>query len=169
MIFGKSVTAGAPFAHLSHLRAGDHLSVTTAQGAFDFVVLGQRHEGEPLPILPPSRSMVTLVTASGSGLFGALSPTSLLYVDAALNGNAVRAPAGRPTTVAFDELQGQGESGAVFAVIIWLLLLAVVAVGAVLLVERWGLGRSWLLVAPVVLSVLWGLSTNVLRLLPNVY
>ncbi len=169
LLFGRSVTAGAPFSTLTRLKAGDVIKVTTAQGDFRYVVTDHRGAGSRLRDLPVSGSMLTLVSSTGSGWFGALDPTRLYYVDAALVGSTVAAPAGRPLVVTTAEVQGHGDTNAWPYVILWLEAVLAAAVGVVWLWSRWAWWRAWIVCTPVVLGVLWGLSSEVLRLLPNVY
>lgn len=169
ILMGRSVTAGAPFGGITSLRKGDVIKVTTGQGTFRFVVVGSRVAGDPLPTIPKSGSLLTLVTSAGSGWLGALAPTHVVYVDADLVGTDVAAPTGRPVSVPPDEIQGAADPNAWPFVVFWLEGLLAVGVGAVWLWSRWGAMRAWLIGAPVVLAVLWGLSTQAMRLLPNVF
>ena len=61
-----------------------------------------------------------------------------------------------------------GDSGALFLLVLWLPLLVVAAVGLVWLQERWGRWQTWLVGAPVILAALWGVSQTAVQLLPNV-
>lgn len=169
ILLGKGVTAGAPFAGITHLVRGDVIDVTTGQGTFHFVVADQRVAGDRLPRLPKSDALVTLVTSTGSGLLGQVASTHVVYVDADLVGKAVAAPAGSPILVSPSEVQGGTDPSAWPFVIFWLQALLVAALGAVWLWARWGFWRTWLVAAPVLFAVLWGLSTEVMRLLPNIY
>ena len=169
LIFGRSVTAGAPFSTLTGLKVGAVIEVTTAQGDFRYVVMDHRVAGDRLRDLPASGSMLTLVTSTGTGWLGDVDPTHLYYVDAALVGSTVSAPAGRPEVVTSAEVQGHGDPNAWPYVIFWLEAVLAVAVGVVWLWSRWAWWRAWIVCTPVVLGVLWGLSVEVMRLLPNVY
>ena len=169
ILMGKGVTAGAPFAGITRLHRGDVITVTTAQGTFTFVVEGQRVAGTRLRNLPKSGAALTLVTSTGSGLVGQLASSHLVYVDAALKGKAVGAPAGRPILVPPSEIQGHGDPSAWPFVVFWIQALLVGLVGAVWLWMRWGRWQTWLVAVPVLFAILWGLSTEILRLLPNVY
>ena len=168
LVIGRSSTSGAPFWGLDRLRKGDLLTVTTGQGSFHFRIEDQRVAGGPLPTIPPSGSILTLVTSTGSGLLGSITNGQLLYVDAALQGTAVVTPKGQPRTVATAEIQGKSDLAALPWVLAWLAGLVLALAASVLLISRWGWRRSWLLVAPLVLAVLWGLSTELLALVPNV-
>ena len=52
LIMGRRAAFGGPFAGIDDLEKGDRIRVTTGQGAFDFDVIGVRHEGDPTPPLP---------------------------------------------------------------------------------------------------------------------
>ena len=169
VIIGSSVTANAPFGSLSQLRVGAHFSVMTGQGVFHYKVIDRRYDGDPSPRFPASGSALTLVSATGTGWWGSVDPTRVLYVDAALVGHDVGAPGGRLVAVPRSELPGHGDPSAWPLVILWLLALLVVAVAIVWLWNRWRLWRTWLIGGPIVVFVMWSLSDQVVRLLPNVY
>jgi sortase A len=169
ILIGKGSTAGAPFGRISSLARGDQVTVTTGQGTFLFVVIDQRVAGDPLPRLPKSGALLTLVTSAGSGWLGRLAPSHLLYVDAALQGKAVGSPGGTPQLVPTSELAGNGDPSAWPFVVLWVQALVLSSVAIVWLWFRWGRWQTWLVGAPVLVGVLWGLSTEILRLLPNVY
>jgi sortase A len=169
ILMGKSTTAGAPFGGITRLHQGDVITVRTGQGRFRFVVEGQRVAGDPLPQIPSSGSLLTLITSAGSGWLGRLAPSRLVYVDARLQGKDVASPPGRPVAVTPAEIQGHGDPSAWPFVVFWLQGLLVGLVGLVWLWSRWGLSRTWLIGAPVLLGILWGLSTELMRLLPNVF
>lgn len=166
IVVGRSATAGAPFDSITQLRKGDLITATTGQGTFRFTVIGQRVAGDPLPDLPASGALLTLVTSAGSSVFGG---GHLVYIDAALDGTAVAAPSGRPTVVASAEIEGHNDPAAWPYVIAWSIALLVGAVSMLWLWSRWRLWRTWLVGAPVLVGLLWGLSNELVRLLPNVY
>jgi sortase A len=169
IVMGKSATAGAPFGGLTRLHKGDVISVTTGQGTFRFVVEGERVAGDKLPEIPPSGSLLTLVTSAGSGWLGQFAPNHLVYVDAELRGKLVGTPPGRAVDVPAAEIQGRSDPGAWPFIVFWLQALLVGAIGAVWLWSRWGPLKTWLVAAPVLFGILWGLSNEAMRLLPNVY
>jgi sortase A len=169
ILAGRSTTAGAPFAGITHLFKGDVIAVTTGQGTFHFIVKDQRLAGDPLPAIPAGGAELTLVTSAGSGGLGRLEPNHLVYVDAILRGKAVAAPPGRPVAVPAAERVGQNDPSAWPFVVFWLLALLVGAGAVVWLWRRWGHRQTWLVGAPVLLAILWGFSTEAIRLLPNVF
>jgi sortase A len=169
ILIGRSSTTGAPFGGLANLRRGDKITITTGQGTFTFHVEDLRRAGSALPKIPPSGSLVTFVTSTGSGALGSIVNGHLLYVDAALAGEAVATPHGQPRSIAEANVQGQGDAAALPFVLAWLGALIASLVAAVWLISRWGWRRAWLFIVPVMLAVLWGLSNELLRLVPNVY
>lgn len=169
IVMGKSVSSGAPLASLSHLRVGNSIDVTTGQGTFHFVVEGVRRAGSALPIIPKNNALLTLISTTGSRLFGTDAAAHLLYVDAALRGTPVPTPPHGPRIIHSAEIQGHGDSGAWPNVIMWLTAVVAVTIGIVVVARRWGFARTWVVATPVVLLALWMLSGALLRLLPNVY
>jgi sortase A len=169
IVMGKSLTAGAPFAHVSALRSGARLTVRTGQGRFTFVVVDRRSAGEPAPKVRVGTGYLTLVTAAGSGWQGRLEPTRLVYVDAVLKGKAVAAPRGRPKFITEAEVPGHGDLAALPWAAGALAALVAAVVACWYLWGRWGLLRTWLVGAPVLLAVLWMFSNELMRLVPNVY
>lgn len=169
ILIGRSSTTGAPFGGLVDLRKGDKIAITTGQGSFTLRVTDLRRAGSALPKIPPSGSLVTFVTSTGPGVLGNVIDGHLLYVDAALVGEAVASPHGQPRSIGSANVQGQGDSSALPFVLAWLFALVVSMLGSVWLINRWGWRRAWLFIVPVTLAVLWGLSNEMLRLVPNVY
>jgi sortase A len=169
VLLGKSATAGAPFAGIAALRRGDVITVRTGQGYFRYTVQGRVPADGRLPAIPRTSGLLTLGTSVGSGSLGRLASDHLLYVDARLQGTAVAAPHGRPTSVPTQQLPGHNDPGAWPWVGLWLLLLAAGTAATWWLWSRWGILQTWLVGAPVLFAILWGLSDEAMRLLPNVY
>jgi sortase A len=169
VVMGKGITAGAPFGGITRLRQGDVITVRTGQGYFHFVVEGRLVPGGKRPVVPGNVSLLTLVTSTGSGLMGRLTPRHVIYVEAKLHGKAVTAPRGRPKSVLPAEVQGHNDPGAWLYVGLWSLALVAGTVAFWRLWSRWGLLRTWLVGAPVLFGILWGLSDEAMRLLPNIY
>src|SRR5262249_13850807 len=100
VLIGRSVTFGAPFAHIADLQKGQTITLVTGQGTFHYDVLDVRGPGDPLP-RPPAQgaSRVVLVTTEGSGWRTGWAPQNAVFVDAQLQGEPQPAPAGRPASV----------------------------------------------------------------------
>lgn len=168
VILGKAATAGAPFARVTDLRAGDVISVRTGQGLFRYTVRGTLVDGGNLPTIPSTSGFLVLGTSAGSGAFASLSPDRVVYVYARLVGKAVPAPRGRPTSVPTAQLAGQSDSGAWPFFALWAAALLAATAACWWLWSTWGLLRTWIVGAPVLFAILWLLSDQALRLLPNV-
>jgi len=169
ILIGRSSTSGAPFATVGHLHRGTVIQVVTGQGAFRYRVMDKRVAGGSLPAIPPSGSILTLVTSVGPGVLGPITDGHLVYVDLALRGQAVPTLKGRPTAVSPASIQGASDLTALPGLVAWMVVLLAGLLGALWLLARWGWRRCWLIIAPVSLGILWGLSNQLLRLVPNVY
>ncbi len=169
-VMGKSTTAGAPFRDIGRLQPGAVVIVRTGQGRFKFVVVDQRRGGDPRrPLLRGTAAVLTLVTSTGSGGLGTLTPSHLLYVDAKLSGKAVPAPHGRPDRVAAADIPGHAEGGAWPLIVLGLLALLAGSAGVWWFWSRWGVWPSWLLGVPILFGILWFLGNEAMHLVPNVY
>jgi sortase A len=167
ILLGRSLTAGAPFAHVTRVETGDLIVVTTGQGRFVYSVIDVRGTGSPLPAVPAGSSLLTLVTSGGSGWLGRLAPSGVRYVDATLTGKAVSDSVGRPVAVPAAELPGRGDPGSWPFVVLWLQGLVLVTLGMVWAWSRWGHWQTWLVGLSLLVGVLWGLAEQTMRLLPN--
>lgn len=166
VIYGRSTTFGAPFAHLPGLKRGARITVTTGQGTFVYAVDGIRRPGDPTPsLLPPGSSRLLLETAAGP-MFGA---RRTVFVDATIVDphTVVAAPSGRPTSVPSEELAMHGQPSALLPLVLWLQGLVIAALGIVWARARWGVWQSWLLGTPIAIAMLWGASSTAMLLVPN--
>lgn len=164
VLFGRSVTYGAPFGRITRLRAGTPITVTTGQGVFRYVVERVRHAGDPLP--PPltkGGGRLVLVTATGARF----APDRAVYVDALLTGRAQPAPPGRPAYVPLAAQAMHGDAAVAIELVLWLQALVVAGVALVWAHTRWGTWQTWLVGLPVVLAVLAAATQPALRLMPN--
>jgi sortase A len=147
---------------------GDEITMTTGQGIFHYVVSGLRRAGEPFPApLTGSAGRLTLVTASGSGRWGAVSPDAVVYLDATLKGDGQPSPSGRPATVPKSEQALQGDPSALLPLALALPLLIGSALLLVWARSRWGAWQTWVVGLPLVLASLWAVSQAAIQLLPN--
>ena len=168
VLLGRVLTFGGPFRHLAELRPGDLVKLTTGQGVFTYLVERVRRPGDPLP--PPlaaGKGRLVLGTAEGKGWRGGFAPTSVVYVDAALNGVAQSSPGGRPSVVPASETSMGVSTEPLLPLIFWLQGLLVAVVGAVWLRLRWGRRQALVVSLPVVLAVGIGASATASQLLPN--
>lgn len=170
VIMGRSAMFGAPFAKIPQLQSGDHITVTTGQGVYKYLVSGVRQNGDPAPAaVSATAGRLTLITATGSGWRAGWAPNSAIYVDALLSGKTSAAPAGRPAAVSKAEqaLQADMSDHTYIQIVLALQLALVVAVGGVWSWSRWNRWQVWLGGTPVLLVALWILSSVSTQMLPN--
>jgi len=168
VIYGRSVTYGGRFAHLTALSPGDPITVVTGQGTFTYRVDGVRRTGEPLPpVLASDASRLTLVTAESSGWERGWTIESTVYVDASLVGKVAPAPSGRPTVLPDAEQPMGRDLSALFPLVLWLQALVLVVIVIVWARLRWGVWQTWVVGVPVVVALAWGTTNTAFALLPN--
>jgi sortase A len=168
VVFGRSVTFGAPFKDITRMKPGDTITVTTGQGTFSYTVDRVRHPGDPLP--PPltqGASRLTLVTAAGAGWRTGWAPSGSVFVDATMHGQTQPVPPGRPAGVPESQDPMQGDTSSLVVLVLWLQLVILVGAFAGWGRSRWGTWQTWLIAAPVMLAALWGATQSAFVLLPN--
>lgn len=166
MLLGRRAAFGGSFARLGELEAGDLVRVTTGQGEFEYRVLGVREDGDRAPA-PPGRGEGRLILATAAGR--AFLPSSVLRVDAELDGDPVSgpAPAVRPGSLPAGEQLMGSDTGTLWALALWLQALVAATVLAVWSWHRWGRPQTWVVFTPLLLLVGIGASGEAARLLPN--
>jgi sortase A len=148
---------------------GDTIEVTTGQGELTFTVDGVRRPGDPLPPPPdPAASRLTLVSGEGTGRLQSLVASSVVFVDATLDGEAQPAPPGRPTSISDDERLMSGDTSALVPLVLWLEVLLLAVVVLVWARARWGTWQTWVVGVPIVIAVGWAVTSTAFVLLPNV-
>jgi sortase A len=165
VLYGRSMSFGAPFGRLDRLGAGSAITVTTDQGVFHYVVADIRHAGDLLPAsVLQAKAALTLVSREGGWSSG-----RIVYVDAVLHGSPQTDPGGRLATLAPAEklMAGQTDQLTFMQLVLWLQLFVVVAVAVTYLAWRWSRWQLWLVAVPMVIAVLWGASNTAVQLLPN--
>jgi sortase A len=168
VIYGRASLFGAPFKRIHTLKQGDTVQVTTGQGVFHYIVERVRRAGDRFSIdLPPSGARLTFVTSESTGWRSGWAPSGTVYVDAALQGNTVNAPTGRPAAVPKPEKAMRGNPDALYALVLWLGLLVIACLGAAYAFIAWGRWNTWLVATPAVLAALWGCTETASQLLPN--
>ncbi len=168
VLYGRALTFGGPFAHLSHLTAGKTLSVTTAEGISTFRVVDVRGAGDKIAAAPRSnQGWLTLVSARATGWRSGWAPSKVVYVDAELTSKVLPAGPSGPTVVATDDLPMHADSDGLHVLVLWAEALIAAGVITVLVIRRWGALRSWPLAVPLCAASLWGASACLLALLPN--
>jgi sortase A len=167
IVFGRRAAYGGPFSRIGQLAPGALVQVTTGQGVFEYRVVGVRRDGDPLPApVAAEAGRLTLITADG----GAYLPSGAVRVDADLTAGVV---GGAPRTVATaalpdDETLMSSSPATLWALVLWLQVLVLVAVGSVWAWYRWGRAQTWIVFTPPLLLVGLGTAGELARLLPNV-
>lgn len=159
VVYGRSLTFGAPFRAIAAAPVGSALTVTTGQGVFVYRVTGVRR-GADTANFAPTTAMLTMVTSTTSG--------SAVYVDTVLaKGKPQPAPSGRPTTIAASDVAMRGDSTQLTPLVLWLEAVVAAAFASVWAVRRWGRWQTWVVATPIVMTAMWGATGALLRLLPN--
>jgi sortase A len=171
VLYGRSVTFGAPFAQIADLKPGDDIWAVTGQGRFQYQVEDVRRAGDPLPQpLRSGGSQLTLVTSESSGSWwrAGWAPTGAVYVDALLVKpvTAPSAPGALPAAAA-DEAPMDSDTSSMIVLVLWLQALLIAAVGVVWAWRRWGAWQTWIVGTVVMVALLWGASSSAALLLPN--
>ncbi|MEV6927940.1 sortase [Dactylosporangium sp. NPDC051485] len=168
VIYGHALTYGAPFGDLTALAPGDHITVTTGQGEFQYEVQRVRHANDPTPSpLQKGGSRMILATAEGRGWRTGWAADQVVYVDTILKGDPKLGPPGRPATIDVREKAMQANPDALIPLVLWLQLLAVTAFGGTWAARRWGRWQTWIVAVPAILATVWGITDSIGQLLPN--
>lgn len=168
VILGRRTAFGGPFSRLAELRSGERVQVTTGAGVFQFRVTGVRHDHDPAPNpLTSTEGRLVLITADGSPL----APSGVLRVDTELTvaGLAGDRPLFTAASLPLPERMMQLDSQTLWALVMWLQALLLVAVGGVWAWHRWHRAKAWVVFLPVLVLVFSFTSEQALRLLPNLF
>jgi LPXTG-site transpeptidase (sortase) family protein len=163
VIFGRAEAYGGPFAHISQLRAGALIKVTTGVGTSLFRVTDVRHAGSVVPNLAAGRGRLTLATATGSSFI----PTGVVWVDARLTSRPLPAAAPVSGVVSAAERPLATDTAGLWALALWLVVLALVLGGAVWAWHRRGHVQAWIIFTAPVVLVAYFVADHVALLLPN--
>jgi sortase A len=168
VVMGRSLSYGGVFSDIRSLRPGDTITVTTGQGTFHYRVTDTPRHGGVLQVPDTTTSMLTLVTADGSGFLGGFRSSSALYVDA-VNTGTPQVPTVASPAADGSELPMHGDytfrtlASLLLTLQLFGLILGVVAWAR----RRWNPVLAHLLGLPAVLASLWFASDFAARLLPN--
>jgi sortase A len=164
VIAGRLTTGGAPFAHITRLRSGDHITVVTGLGVFHYSVtqVGAVLVGHVDPISPSRVARLTLVTSNSP-----LLPDGRNYVIAKLTSTPAVAPVPHSFAPASQRALS-GDSRAIVPTVLWGVLFAAALVAAFVAYRRapryiW---TVYILSTPVILALALEWFTNVYQLLP---
>ncbi len=162
VLAGRRTIYGAPFRHLSALRRGDSITVTTGQGRAKYRVVGvvELASSDGSFVQDHADNRLTLFTSASRW-----TASSRLVVSATLVGDPFPATALR-RALDPDGLGLTGERSAVPYALVWLELLAVAALMTVFAASRWSKMTTWVVFTPVLAAALWLFFENAARLLP---
>lgn len=164
VILGRQAAYGGPFKHLSRLRVGQQITVTTGEGMAKYQVIKIRHAGDlaPAPVAS-GQGRLMLITARGTPFL----PSGTLRVDADLMTPVVPpSPAATAATPWSERVMGS-DTSSLWALVLWLQVLIVIAIGIVWSWHRWGRQQTWIVFFPVTALVGLIASEQFLKLLPN--
>jgi LPXTG-site transpeptidase (sortase) family protein len=166
IIMGRQAAFGGPFKHIDDLKRGAKITAVTGLGTSTFKVLDVRHAGDPIPPpLPSGAGRLTLITAAGTSFM----PRGLVLVDADL---VSRPLSSAPAALGYGSLQSSehanaGDTSTLWALVLWLEALVLVAVGIVWSWQRWGHYQTWIVFFPLTAVVGYFVADQFVRLLPN--
>jgi LPXTG-site transpeptidase (sortase) family protein len=164
VILGRRATFGGPFKHLSGIKPGAVIHVTTGQGQSEYRVIGVRRRGDPVPPpVQPGKGRLVLVTADGSPL----APSGVLYVDADLTTDPFPSPPRARAAVAASERPLGTDRNAALPLVLWLELMIAITAAATWSWYRWGRLQTWIVFVPLTLFAGIAAAGQFIRLLPN--
>ncbi len=163
VILGRAAAYGGPFGLIHELKNGARVTVITQVGTSVFKVVDVRPAGTKVRPVARGRSRLTLGTASGTSFV----PSGVVWVDADRVGPPL--PAQRPAvkTVPSSERPLGFDTGTLWVLTLWVLLLAALAAGAVWTWRRRGRAQAWIVFTAPVLLVWMFVADQFARLLPN--
>jgi sortase A len=167
VIYGRAALFGGPFHRIASVHAGASITVTTGEGTATYVVERVRRQGDSYPEVAAGAGRLTLITAESKGWRSKWSPTDVVYVDAHLTSAPFVDGGGRLSAVPSYEQALKGDPGALYSLVLWLLLIVGAALAVVWANERWGRWQTWLIGTPVLLAALWGVTQTAVQFLPN--
>ncbi len=166
VILGRAAAYGGPFKHLHELRPGETIKVTTGQGVSTFTVIDKRGSGDPTPpAVASGKGRLVLVTATGLPFV----PGGVLRVDADLQTQTFATPPNViPSSLLPSSEQPLGtDTSTLWALVLWLEALVLVAVAIVWSWHRWGRHQTWIVLVPLAVLVSIYVVDEFMRLLPN--
>ena len=151
-ILGRSSRYGSAFSRLDELKAGQEVTVTTAQGVHTYEVVDSTlRSANDSAAFTGERNMLLLITGVGGA-----SPDQRLVVRALLTSPVF--PAGAAATevqTMTAELGLEGSTKSPMQLALWLLLLMILLVVTILLTEKIGKRVTWLIAIPLITVALF--------------
>jgi hypothetical protein len=163
VLLGRSAAYGGPFGSIARLRRGQVITVVTQVGTSRFTVVRVRPAGAR--VVPPKPGTARLTLGTGSG--PAYAPSGVVWVDAAKIGTPLAASAVPALQLLPGEQPLATDTSTLWALLLWLEVLAALLVGAVWAWRRWGRAQAWIVFAAPMLLVWTFVADQVTRLLPN--
>lgn len=163
IVLCRRATYGAPCADLDRMDDGDTLTVTNGQGIVEYRVVERTvFDGDDARAFAGRGNALVLITMDEA----VLGTNRLTVVAEPLTQQArgTRIPSG---PLSADELGLAGDRNAAALVLVWLEVLAVIALGTVVLFRRWARGPAYLVAIPPLLAATWLSYEHISRLLPG--
>ena len=164
-ILGRSSRYGSAFARLDELKAGQEVTVTTAQGVHTYEVVDSTlRSANDSAAFTGERNMLLLITGVGGA-----SPDQRLVVRALLTSPVF--PAGAAATevqTTTAELGLEGSTKSPMQLALWLFLLMVLLVVTILLTEKTGKRVTWLIAIPLITVALFQVWHHATLMYPSI-
>ena len=164
-ILGRSSRYGSAFAHLDELKAGQEVTVTTAQGIHTYEVVDSTvRSANDSAAFTGERNMLLLITGVGGA-----SPDQRLVVRALLISPVF--PAGAAATevqTTTAELGLEGSTRSPMQLTIWLFLLLILLISLIPLTEKIGKRVTWLIATPLIAVVLFQVWQHASLMYPSI-
>ena len=164
-ILGRSSRYGSAFSRRDELKAGQEVTVTTAQGVHTYEVVDSTlRSANDSAAFTGERNMLLLITGVGGA-----SPDQRLVVRALLTSPVF--PAGAAATevqTMTAELGLEGSTKSPMQLALWLLLLMILLVVTILLTEKIGKRVTWLIAIPLITVALFQVWHHATLMYPSI-
>ncbi|MEI8323501.1 MAG: sortase [Actinomycetes bacterium] len=164
-ILGRSSRYGSAFARLDELKAGQEVTVTTAQGVHTYEVVDSTvRSANDSAAFTGERNMLLLITGVGGA-----SPDQRLVVRTLLTSPVF--PAGTSATdvqTTTAELGLEGSTHSPMQLAIWLFLLLILLVSLIPLTEKIGKRVTWLIASPLIAVALFQVWHHATLMYPSI-
>lgn len=164
-ILGRSSRYGSVFARLDELKAGQEVTVATAQGEHTYEVVDSTvRSANDSAAFTGERNMLLLITGVGGA-----SPDQRLVVRALLTSPVF--PAGAAATevqTTTAELGLEGSTKSPMQLALWLFLLMILLVVTILLTEKTGKRVTWLIAIPLITVALFQVWHHATLMYPSI-
>jgi sortase A len=164
-ILGRSSRYGSAFSRLDELKAGQEVTVTTAQGVHTYEVVDSTlRSANDSAAFTGERNMLLLITGVGGA-----SPDQRLVVRALLTSPVF--PAGAAATevqTMTAELGLEGSTESPMQLALWLFLLMILLVVTILLTEKIGKRVTWLIAIPLITVALFQVWHHATLMYPSI-